>query len=610
MTRLKKQPKEEKVEFSYSKFKSIDGRHPLQKEVPDSTLNYKARTRKGGKVAFFNFDLAKEMGLIPKSHPNELTPELEEEILHTFSLVIINEYDEINEISYPEDEVRPHEYMATRYLQLQHPNKQGKTSGDGRSIWNGQVKHRGKTWDISSAGTGATALSPATHIYGKYWKTGDPTISYGCGYSEIDEGMGTLFFSEIFNKNNLETERVLGIIEFKKGISINIRAQQNLLRPSHMFNYLKQGDYENLKSIVNFYIDREIGNGNFNDAPKSAKKRYDYFLEKQTEIFAKMSAKLEDEYIFCWLDWDGDNILMNGGIIDYGSIRQFGLFHSEYRYDDVERYSTTILEQKNKAKYTVQCFAQIVDYLKTKERKSVKDFSKDKSLEKFDQIFQKSKYENLLLKIGFTDEQKEYLLKNHLDLVESFSKCFVYFERAKSKVGIHEVADGINWSAIFCMRDILRELPQLLLVRKEKLNYDEFLEVIKSSYATERDLRLNSHRKKMINDFQNYYIELCQVVSKTESYTYEKLLLELTMRSSVINKYDRVTGDSVATIVDKILQYRPKLKPKQLYSLLEKFCEYQNFDPEKCIGTPKPDKVQSKFMNNMLKIVRDYREGL
>jgi hypothetical protein len=610
MTKLKKQLKESKTEFNYKKFKTIDGRHPLQKEVPDSTVNYHARTRKGGKVAFFNFELAKEMGLIPKNHPNEITPELEKEILHTFSIVIINEYDQINEIKFPKDEIRPHKYMATRYLQLQHPNKQGKTSGDGRSIWNGQVKHRGKTWDISSSGTGATALSPATHIYGKYWQTGDPSISYGCGYSEIDEGMGTLFFSEIFNKNHLETERVLGIIEFQKGIAINIRAQQNLIRPSHMFNYLKQGDYENLKKIVNYYIDREIASGNFSDAPKSEKKRYDYFLEKQTEIFAKMSAKFEDEYIFCWLDWDGDNILMNGGIIDYGSIRQFGLFHSEYRYDDVERFSTTILEQRNKAKYTVQTFAQMIDFLKTKERKSIKEFTKSSSMKAFDEIFNESKLVNLLSKIGFNEEQVSYLLKSSFDSVTAFSKAFVYFERTKSKVGIHEVADGINWSAIFCMRDILRELPQLLLVRGESLNYDEFIEIIKSSYATPRDLELSSHRKKMINDFQKYYQELCEVIAKKEKLPVAKILLELTMRSSVINKYDRVTGDSVSTIVDRILNHRPKLKAGQLYTLLQEFCDYQNFDPSKCIGVERPSKVQSKFMKNMLQIVRDYREGL
>ena len=36
------------------------------------------------------------MGLIPKNHTTELTPELEKQILDTFAIVIINEYDEEN----------------------------------------------------------------------------------------------------------------------------------------------------------------------------------------------------------------------------------------------------------------------------------------------------------------------------------------------------------------------------------------------------------------------------------------------------------------------------------------------------------------------------------
>jgi len=36
-----------------------------------------------------------------------------------------------------------------------------------------------------------------------------------------------------------------------------------------------------------------------------------------------MAAVLEEEYIFNWLAWDGDNLLASGAILDYGSIRQF-----------------------------------------------------------------------------------------------------------------------------------------------------------------------------------------------------------------------------------------------------------------------------------------------
>ena len=96
--------------------------------------------------------MAKDMGLIPKDHAAEMNPILETKILETFGIIIINEYDQINNRKFPEEDIKPNKYMATRYLQLQHPNKQGKTSGDGRSIWNGCIKHQGKTWDVSSCG--------------------------------------------------------------------------------------------------------------------------------------------------------------------------------------------------------------------------------------------------------------------------------------------------------------------------------------------------------------------------------------------------------------------------------------------------------------------------
>ena len=62
--------------------------------------------------------------------------------------------------------------------------------------------------------------------------------------------------SEILHKNNISTERVLALIEFENGYSINVRVHNNLLRPSHLFLYLKQNDFEGLQKIINYYINR------------------------------------------------------------------------------------------------------------------------------------------------------------------------------------------------------------------------------------------------------------------------------------------------------------------------------------------------------------------
>ena len=106
--------------------------------------------------------------------------------------------------------------MATRYLQLQHPDKRGKTSGDGRGIWNGEFRGRGGTWDVSSSGTGATCLSPAAAQTGKFFKTGDRAVGYGNGYNTLDEGLSAALMSEIFHRNGIPTERTLVIISFER----------------------------------------------------------------------------------------------------------------------------------------------------------------------------------------------------------------------------------------------------------------------------------------------------------------------------------------------------------------------------------------------------------
>ncbi len=611
MNPVKKSPVDEIGKRSYPAFSRLNGEHPFKEQVPQGRVEYKARYKKGGKVSFFNFELAREMGLLAKNHPEKMNPELEREILETFSLVIINEYDVINNIKFPEDEIHPHTYMATRYLQLQHPDKSGRTSGDGRTVWNGTVRHNGLTWDVSSCGTGGTKLSPACNINKKFYQTGDPSISYGCGLSEVSEGLETLFFSEVLGRNGFKTERVLAIVEYDKGLGINIRANPNLMRPSHFFGHLKQNNFQTLKQVTDYYIHRQIENKAWEQTTfKNDKEKYYYLASQVAREFAEVSAKFEDEYIFCWLDWDGDNILMDGGIIDYGSIRQFGLFHAEYRYDDVQRYSTTILEQRQKAKYIVQCFAQIADFLTTGKKKSLSHFRRHQVLEQFDKHFANAKNRNLLQKMGFKKKQQDFLLQTQLPTVTKFRKVYSYFERAKSKRGVYKVADGINRDAIFCMRDIMRELPQIYLSRESLLSPEDFTEIIKSSYAKRTDLKLTVMRKRQVNRFQNLYMSMVKAVTKEYTQSQGQFLLELTMRSSVINRYDRVTGDSITYIVDKVQKLRPKLSHDELYQLAQQFATYQDLDPDQKNVTTIIAPRHKTIMKGFYSIVRDCREGL
>src|SRR5947207_7189750 len=174
----------------YERFKKIDGRHPWREVSTDGYFDYQVRYRPNGRVLYFNFALAREMELVPFDHSPTMNKDLEQAILETFSLRIINEYDRDQGRKYPVETIKPNPYMATRYLQTQHRNRQGKTSGDGRSIWNGYLRTSNLIFDISSRGTGATILSPGAQNSDGAVRTGDFGEGYSSGLAYLDEMLG------------------------------------------------------------------------------------------------------------------------------------------------------------------------------------------------------------------------------------------------------------------------------------------------------------------------------------------------------------------------------------------------------------------------------------
>jgi len=242
----------------YEKFKELDGTHPWRDVSPDGYIDYRARQRPKGRVLYFNFPLAREMELIPLDHPAAINKDLEQAILETFSLQIINEYDLKLGKKYPIETVKAGSFMATRYLQTQHRNKQGKTSGDGRSIWNGYLRTTNLSFDISSRGTGATILSPGAQKSDGAVQTGDESYGYSSGLADLDEMLGSAVMSEIFYRQGIPTERCLAVIGFSDGSAIGTRSAPNLIRPAHVFRYLKQGRHPELKASVDYFIEREV----------------------------------------------------------------------------------------------------------------------------------------------------------------------------------------------------------------------------------------------------------------------------------------------------------------------------------------------------------------
>lgn len=582
----------------YSAFGQIDGNHPWKFAVPNGFVEYQARVLRGTKIVYFNFPLAKDMGLIALDHPHRLTPELEREVVSAFALRILNEYDQLTGLQVPARDLKANRYMATRYLQLQHNCKTGATSGDGRSVWNGQfVSADGVAWDISSCGTGVTRLSPGFVLEGRPIRSGDPDVSYGSGLADVDEGLTAAILSESFHRRGLLTERTLVVLETPEGRGINVRAAKNLLRPSHLFLHLKQGNQLMLKRALDFYLAKQAWNREY---PLEGD-RYAAFLERIAKQYGEFAARLEDEYIFCWLDWDGDNMLLDGGIIDYGSIRQFGLCHHRYRYDDVDRFSTNLNEQRGKARYLVQICAQMVDFVRTGEKRHHRHFADAPCLAAFDAAYRRTLSDCLLKRVGLSRPQRERCLAERPDLVTELEKAYRFFERRESPRGLRRVPDGVNNPAIFCVRSLLRELPRTLLLKRRALETAELLALMKTPFLTKREMGQGARYAMPAVRFQRLYLELLRFAHKGKPF--QRALLETAMRAGEQNRTGFATGDGIIHVVDYLLEKRKKMSRNELQALIESFIRQQQGLPVRL----RLRKGTRRMLERLLEIVEENR---
>lgn len=621
----------------YAKLEAIDGRHPLAATAPSAIVSYPARRRRDSEIAFFNFDLAREVGLIPARHPDRLSARLRKTLLDTFSLVIVNEWDEAHGKLPSARDRLPHPYMATRYLQLQHPDKCGANSGDGRSIWNGIVRGRNGHWDVSSCGTGVTRLCPATSALGEFFETGNHLTDYGCGTAHIDEGIGAALMSEAFARNGIRTERVLAVLALPSGQAINVRLAPNLLRPSHFFGLLRRRRDEDLERLVLYYAQREIDDGRW-PAIKGRRKRISYLAERVARDFARATATFESEYIFCWLDWDGDNILTDGSIIDYGSVRQFGLYHHRYRFEDTDRLSTSIPEQKRKARQIVQRFVQLRELLLEGELPPLASLRHDPTLERFDEEFETHRRRLFLRQIGFDDDVTEALVAERPDCLESLLALHRRLERRRSSRGACRVPDGFSWNAVYCMRDILRELPRRLLegqvraqVRAQGEDQDEgnteqtrradrgamrlspraFFDIALSAYASRADRRVTPYRKAQARAYQRDYLALVDRAAELLNEARTPVLAAVADRAERRNPYARMTGDGLTHATRQITARRRDLAPEEIFELLRAYADFQQRE-----GPPPSDPLEGqrplvqRLHRKLRRLTEDFRESL
>jgi hypothetical protein len=472
-------------------------------------------------------------------------------------------------------------------------------------------------FDISSRGTGATILSPGAQHADGMVATGDESYGYSSGLAELDEMLGSAVMSEIFYRQGIPTERCLAVIGFPDTTAIGVRSAPNLIRPAHIFRYLKQGRHAEVKASVDYFIDREVENG-FWDVPREGDERYTKALDYFARSYAKLAALLEEEYIFNWLSWDGDNMLASGAILDYGSIRQFAAKHDKYRYKDVDRYSASLAEQRGWARSLVQVFAQVMAFIQSGVKETLNTFKSADCLRVFDEAFANEREQRMLWRIGFTSEQITYLMSNARQEIGDFDRSLSYFEDRKVRRGIARLPDGFTHNPVFLIRNLLRLLPAYYVAQtisrfddtSAYMPADIFCRIMAASYVRKKDLEPTSGTAAHVRTFQECYLRLVAALGGP----FDMVLKTLQERSAVINHRHRITGDAVTWIIEEVIAMKGKIRIDGLQEAIDAFIDSQVLIPGKWQPVPaeklSSNTLKSQLLQKIQENLETYKESI
>jgi len=152
-----------------------------------------------------------------------------------------------------------------------------------------------------------------------------------------------------------------------------------------------------------------------------------------------------------------------------------------------------------------------------------------------------------------------------------------------------------------------RELPKKLLGNRKPLTTETFTDLIKSSYAKKQDLNISSYRRTVVKKFQQNYLKIMKEVSKQfHRNDLDRTLREVIMRASVMNRDDRITGDSILHLTSSLIRNHSRLSHEQKHEVFKCFVEHQSTDSELKV---EPDSKTGKIVLRNLKAIRDYSEG-
>jgi hypothetical protein len=297
------------------------------------------------------------------------------------------------------------------------------------------------------------------------------------------------------------------------------------------------------------------------------------------QSYGKLAAVLEEEYIFNWLAWDGDNMLASGAILDYGSIRQFAAKHDKYRYDDVDRWSTSLTEQRYWARELVKVFAQAAVFARSGRKPNLRRFQDASCLREFDRAFTRERDRRMLWRLGFAPAQIARLQRVAGNEIRDLRRALAFFETQKVARGVEKLSDGITHNPVFLIRSLLRKLPAYYVSQAASrfgalMPADEFCRIMAASYVSRRDLRMTPARAARARNSQMCYQRLVARAGH-----YPQVLKRLVERTAVINHPQRITGNAIIWIVDELIRMKDRIGRNELQEAIDRFVESQVLIP-------------------------------
>jgi hypothetical protein len=145
-----------------------------------------------------------------------------------------------------------------------------------------------------------------------------------------------------------------------------------------------------------------------------------------------------------------------------------------------------------------------------------------------------------------------------------------------------------------------------------------FMAHIASTYCESNDARPTLVRRIWSERFQHSYMDLIESCAKLTDSKRENLVGRMAARSAITNRSDRITGDAICNVGDRLIKVRKKLERKDLFDVIANFINDQVRVPEvKIKGVVRSTIAQKKLsgkpetiLKALGRVVYEMRHGL